>query len=140
MKNMKWEEDYLRPKSVIVPLPTCNCFASERKIRVFFSSRDYKRSFARSKSDSLDRQSTPTVSREVTSALSRDICTTASIKISLSSFHLSFSLSTPINFVLAAPDRHAPLRLITFHAEQRAKKRGYRANKSMDKDLLARVC
>lgn len=64
---------------------------------------------------SLDRQSTPTVSHEVTSALSRDICATAPIKISLSFFHLSFS--TPINLVLAAPDRHAPLRLITKRGE-----------------------
>lgn len=107
---------------------TCqNSFVSQRKIRLFFSSRgEITTSFARLKSDSLDRQSTPTVSREVTSALSRDICTTGPIKISLSSFHLSLSLvhlSTLINFVLAAPDRHAPLRMITFHAKQRGKKR-----------------
>lgn len=89
-----WKIVWLRPQLVRF---------SQRKIRIFPVT-----------ILSGSEQSTPTVFREVTSALSRDIAT-APIKISLSFFHLSFS--TPINLVLAAPDRHAPLRLITKRGE-----------------------
>lgn len=126
MKNMKWEEDYLRPKSVIVPLPTYNRFASKRKIRVFFSSRDYKRSIEKRFSGSAKHSHG--VSRSHERAFTRYLYNSPykDKLFFVPSLSLFLSLSTPINFVLAAPDRHAPLRLIRFHAEQRAKKRGYR--------------